>query len=70
MPASIAKAMPTQRIFRTWGHSFARRFAPVILKSVRNNLDPVPGSRILGSELDANTEFNFFYPPSTGEGRS
>jgi hypothetical protein len=29
---------------------------------------PAPGFRIWGSELDA--DFNFFYPPSAGEGRS
>jgi hypothetical protein len=30
MSKSIAKAMQTQRIFRAWGHSFARGFARVI----------------------------------------
>jgi hypothetical protein len=29
-----------------------------------------PGSRNWGSELDAEAEFNFFYPPSAGRGRS
>jgi hypothetical protein len=70
MPESIAKAMQNQRICRTWGHSFALGFARVILDRVRDNLDPAPGSRNWGSELDADAEFNFFYPPSAGEGRS
>jgi hypothetical protein len=68
--ASIAKAMQTQRICRAWGHSFACGFAWVILDRVRDNLDPAPGSRNWGSEQDADAEFNFFYPPSAGEGRS
>jgi hypothetical protein len=44
-PASIAKAMQTQRICRAWGHNFARGFARVILDRVRDNLDPAPCSR-------------------------
>jgi hypothetical protein len=68
--ASIAKVMQTQRICRAWGHSFARGFAQVILNRVRGNLDQAPGSRNLGSELDADAEFNFFYPPTAGRGRS
>jgi hypothetical protein len=44
------------------GHSFARGFARVILDRVRGNLDPVLGSRNLGSELDTAAEFNFFNP--------
>jgi transcription initiation factor TFIIIB Brf1 subunit/transcription initiation factor TFIIB len=67
---SIAKAMQTQRICRAWGHSFARGFARVIVDRVRDNLDQAPGSRNWGSELDADAEFNFFYPPSAGRGRS
>jgi hypothetical protein len=67
---SIAKVMQTQRICRAWGHSFAREFARVILDRMRDNLDPAPGSRNRGSELNADAEFNFFYPPSAGEGRS
>jgi hypothetical protein len=62
--------MQTQRIYRAWGHSFARGFAQVILDRMWGNLDPAPGSQILGSELDADAEFNFFYPPTAGEGRS
>jgi hypothetical protein len=68
--ASIAKAMQTHRISRAWGHSFARGFARIILDHVRDNLDPAPGSRNWGSDLDAGAEFNFFYPPSAGESRS
>jgi hypothetical protein len=49
---------------------FARGFARVILDRVRDNLDPAPGSRNWGSDLAADEEFNFFYPPSAGEGRS
>jgi hypothetical protein len=67
---SIAKAMQTQRICRAWGHSFARGFARVILDRVRDDLDQAPGSRNWGSELDADAEFNFFYPPTAGRGRS
>jgi hypothetical protein len=67
---SIAKAMRTQRICRAWGHSFARGFARVILDRLRDNLDQAPGSRNWGSELDADAEFNFFYPPTSGRGRS
>jgi hypothetical protein len=70
MPASIAKVMQSQRIRRAWGRSVARGFARVILDHVRDNLDPAPGARNWGSELDADAEFNFFYPPSAGEGRS
>jgi hypothetical protein len=44
-PASIAKAMQTQRICHAWGHYFARGFAQVILDRVRDILDPAPGSR-------------------------
>jgi hypothetical protein len=66
---SIAKAMQTQHICRALGHSFAREFARVILDRVRDNLDQAPGSRNWGSELDADAEFNFFYPPSAGRGR-
>jgi hypothetical protein len=65
-----AKAMRTQRICRAWGHSFARGFARVILDRVRDNLDQAPGSRNWGSELDADAESNFFYPPTAGRGRS
>jgi hypothetical protein len=68
--ASIAKAMQNQHIYRAWGHSFARGFARVILDRVRDNLDPAPGSCNWVSELDADAEFNFFYSPSAGEGRS
>jgi hypothetical protein len=68
--ASIAKAMQTQRICRAWGHSFARGFVRVILDRVRDNLDSAHGSRNWGSELDADANFNFFYPPLAGEGRS
>jgi hypothetical protein len=68
--ASIAKAMQTQRICHAWGHSFARGYARVILDRVRENLDQAPGSRERGSELDADAEFNFFYPPTAGRGRS
>jgi hypothetical protein len=67
---SIAKAMQTQRICRAWGHSFARGFARVILDRVRDNLDQAPGPRNWGSELDVHAEFNFFYPPTAGRGRS
>jgi hypothetical protein len=63
-------AMQTQHICRAWGHSFATRFAPVILDRVRDNLDLASGTRNWGSELDTDAEFNFFYPPSAGEGRS
>jgi hypothetical protein len=63
---SIAKAMRTQRICRAWGHSFAREFARVILDHVWDNLDQAPGSRNWGIELDADAEFNFFYPPAAG----
>jgi hypothetical protein len=69
-PASIAKAMQTQRTCRAWGHFLARGIARVILDRVRDNLNPAPGSRNWGSELDAGAKFNFFYPPSAGEGRS
>jgi hypothetical protein len=61
-PTSIVKAMQTQRICRTWGHSFACGFARVVLDRVRENLDPAPGSRNWGSELDADAKFNFLYP--------
>jgi hypothetical protein len=57
-------------IFRAWGHSFAREFARVILDRVRDNLDLAPGSRYWGCELDADAEFNFFYPPSAGRSGS
>jgi hypothetical protein len=67
---SIAKATQTQRICRAWGYSFARGFARVILDRVRDNLDQAPGSRNRESELDADAEFNFFYPPTAGRGRS
>jgi hypothetical protein len=67
---SIAKAMQTRRIFRAWGHSFARGFARVILDRVRGNLDQAPDSRNWGSELDADAEFNFFNPLSVGRSRS
>jgi hypothetical protein len=40
------------------------------LGSCADNLDQAPGSRNRGSELDADAEINFFYPPSAGEGRS
>jgi hypothetical protein len=60
--------MRTQRICHAWRHSFARTFARVILNRVRDNLDPSPGYRDFGSELDADAEFNFFFPPSAGEG--
>jgi hypothetical protein len=71
MSASIAKAMQTKRICRAWGKSFARGFARVVvLDRVRDNLDQAPSSRDWGSELDANAEFNFFYPPSAGRGHS
>jgi hypothetical protein len=69
-PASIAKAMQTQRICHAWGQIFARGFARVILDRVRDNLDQAPGSRNWGIELDAGAEFNFFYPPTAGRGRS
>jgi hypothetical protein len=68
--ASIAKAMQTQRICRAWERSIAREFARVIFYRVRDNLDPAPGSRNWESELDADIEFSFFYPPSAGEGHS
>jgi hypothetical protein len=67
---SIAKAMRTQRICRAWGHSIARGLARVILDRVRENLDPAPGSRNWGGELDADAEYNFLNPPSAGEDRS
>jgi hypothetical protein len=67
---SIAKAMRTQRICRAWGHSFARGFARLILDRVRDNLYQASGSRNWGSESDADAEFNFFYPPTAGRGRS
>jgi hypothetical protein len=67
---SIAKAIQTQRTCRAWGTLLARGFARVILDRVRDNPDKAPGSRSRGSELDADAEFNFFYPPSAGEGRS
>jgi hypothetical protein len=41
-----------------------------ILDRVRDNLDQAPGSRNWESELDADAEFNFFYPSTTGRGRS
>jgi hypothetical protein len=61
-PASIAKAMQTQRNCCAWGHSFAFGFARDILDRVRDNPDPAPGSRDWGSELDAYAEFNFLNP--------
>jgi hypothetical protein len=61
--------MQTQRICRALGHSFARGFARVIFDRVRDSLDQAPGSRNWERELDANAEFNFFYPPSAGRGR-
>jgi hypothetical protein len=67
---SNAKAMQIQRNCRAWGHFFARGFARVILERVQENMDPAPGSRDWGSELDPDAEFIFFYPPSAGEGRS
>jgi hypothetical protein len=55
-----------------WGRALkkARGFARVILDSVRDNLDQAPGSRNWEIELDAGAEFNFFYPPAAGRGRS
>jgi hypothetical protein len=50
--------MQTQRTCHAWGHYFACGFVRVILDRVRDNLDPVPGSRNWGSELDADAEFN------------
>jgi hypothetical protein len=67
---SIAKEKQTQRICRAWGHSFARGFARVVLDRMWDNLDQAPGSRNWGSELDADDEFNFFYPLTAGRGRS
>jgi hypothetical protein len=64
------KAMQTQRICRAWERSFVRGFARVILDRVRDNLGPALGSRNWACELDADAEFNFFYPPPAGEGRS
>jgi hypothetical protein len=54
--------MQTLRICRAWGQSYARGFAQFILNRVRDNLDQASGSRNRGSELDADAEFNFFYP--------
>jgi hypothetical protein len=68
--ASIAKVMQFQRICRAWGHSYARKISRASVDRVRDNLDPASGSRNSGSALDADAEFNFFYPPSAGEGRS
>jgi hypothetical protein len=68
--ASPLKHTQTKRICRAWEPSFARGFAWVNLDRVRDNLDPAPGSRNRGSDLDADFELNFFYPPSAGEGRS
>jgi hypothetical protein len=59
--------MQTQRIRCSWGQSFARGFARVILDRVRDKLDPAPGSRNWRSELDADAYFDFFYPPSAEE---
>jgi hypothetical protein len=56
--------MQTQRICRAWANSFARGFARVVLESAKENLDLAPGSCNWVSELDADAEFNFFYPPS------
>jgi hypothetical protein len=67
---SIAKAMRIQRICRAWGHSFALGFARLILDRVRDNPDQAHGSRNWRSELDADAEFNFFYPPTAGRGHS
>jgi hypothetical protein len=44
-------------------------------KKKKKNLDrardnQAPGSRNWGSELDVDAEFNFFYPPTAGRGRS
>jgi hypothetical protein len=64
------KAIQTQGTCRAWGNLFARGFARVILDRVRGKLDPAPGSRNRGSELDADAKFNFFYPPLVGESRS
>jgi hypothetical protein len=66
-PASIAKAMQTQRICRAWEHPFACGFARVILDRVRDNLDPAPGHRNRGSERDADADYNFFFLPSARE---
>jgi hypothetical protein len=62
--------MQAQHICRAWGHFFAREFARIILDRVRVNLDQAPGFRNLGSELDADALFNFFFPPSAGKGHS
>jgi hypothetical protein len=69
-PASIAKAMRIQRICHTWEYSLARGFARIILDCVRDNWTRRPALAIGGGELDADAEFNSFYPPQAGEGRS
>jgi hypothetical protein len=57
--ASIAKAMRTQRICRAWGTLLCMWIRAGNLGSRTRQLDPAPGSRNWGSELDADAEFNF-----------
>jgi hypothetical protein len=67
---SLAKSMKAQQIHRAWGHSFAQGFARVILNRVRDNLDSATESRRgHPDERDADADFNFFNPPSAGNGR-
>ena len=51
------------------GNSFAQGFARVILNRVRDNLDSAPEFNGPSDDRDADAEFNFFFPPSTGIGR-
>jgi hypothetical protein len=64
--ALIAKAMQTQRICPAWGHFFGTWILAGHLGSRAGQSGP--GARLsqLGSELDADAEFNFFYLPLAG----
>jgi hypothetical protein len=62
---SVAKALHIQRIYRDWGHSFARGFARVVLERARDSLDSFLNS-CQTDERDADAEFNYFYPPGNG----
>ena len=67
-----AKSFYAHRIRRTWGHSFARNFARVLLERIRDNLGcgtaPSRHRTDRDGETDVNEEFAFFHPDSADRG--
>ena len=61
-----AKAMFAHRLHRTWGHSFVRGFARVLLSRLRDNVGTTHTATRRDEVREADADYNYHNPPDRG----